>query len=146
MTAQSVYPCLHNFLFMVPATAGKAEQDIIVNLARKLTSMGYVYMASAHEVTMSDREDIRFMPLHEESPPCFGTLTAVFVVKDASIVEAARAAYPDAHVLLLNPERVAEELEDYDPCEVIASWPASAPAWEEEVSSQAQPTRLLRAA
>lgn len=123
MQAFTASQTLHNFLFMVPASTTEAEQEIIVSLARRLTSLGYVYIASAHEGCMVDREDIRFMPLHEELLPSFGLLTGVFVVKDPAIASAARQAYPGTHVLMLDPARVEEDLPDYEPEAVIASWP-----------------------
>lgn len=125
MTAPSLVQPLQNFLFMLPADTTPAEQEVIVNLARRLTAMGYVYIASAHEKTMEDREDIRFMPFHRDLLPSFGEMAGVFVVRDAGIAAAARAAYPQAHVLVIDPERVREDLPDYEP-EVIRSWPAPA--------------------
>lgn len=131
MSPQIAFPAPQNFLFMVPSSVGGAELEIIFGLARKFTSLGYVYIASAHEKSMVDREDIRFMPLHEAQLPAFGELTAVFVVKDQTVVEHAKQAYPDAHVLLLNPVRVAEELEEYDAENVVASWPVRSALWEQ---------------
>ena len=78
---------------------------------------------------MVDREDIRFMPLHQEMLPSFGLLTAVFVVKDQAIANAAREAYPEAHVLMIDPVRVEEDLPEYQPEKVIASWPAASSMW-----------------
>ncbi len=115
-------PVLHNFLFMLPASTTPAEQEVMVNLARRLTTMGYVYIASALESTMEDREDIRFMPFHVDLLPSFGAMTGVFIVRDQSIATAARETYPEAHVLVVDPDRVQEDLPDYEP-EVISSWP-----------------------
>lgn len=125
MTAPSFVLPLQNFLFMLPADTSPAEQEVIVNLARRLTAMGYVYIASAHEKTMEDREDIRFMPFHQDLLPSFGEMTGVFVVRDQSIASAARQAYPNAHVLVIDPDRIQEDLPDYEP-EVIRSWPSPA--------------------
>ncbi|TDU81528.1 hypothetical protein EI77_00838 [Prosthecobacter fusiformis] len=115
---------------MLPATTTSSEQEVIVNLARRLTTLGYVYIASAHERTMEDREDIRFMPFHQDLLPSFGVMAGVFVVRDQNIASAAREAYPEAHVLVIDPDRVEEDLPDFEP-EVIRSWPvpqASRPA------------------
>lgn len=120
---------LHNFLFMVPASTTAAEQEIIINFARRLTALGYVYIASAHESTMVDREDIRFMPFHSDMLPAFGTMTGVFVVRDQVIAAAAQEAYPDSHVLVIDPVRVAEDLPEYEPAQVIGSWPAHPSQW-----------------
>lgn len=100
-----------------------------MNLASRLMTMGYVYVASAHESTMVDREEVRFMPLHQEMLPSFGTLTGVFVVRDHEITKAAREAYPEAHVLMIDPARVEEDLPEYEPERVIASWPTSRTVW-----------------
>ncbi|GAA5141388.1 hypothetical protein GCM10023213_25420 [Prosthecobacter algae] len=131
-------PTLHNFLFMLPASTTGAEQEIIVNLARRLTSLGYVYIASAHEGTMVDREDIRFMPLHEDMLPSFGALTGVFVVRDAGIAAAAQDHYPAAHVLMIDPARVEEDLPEYEPEQVIAAWPASKTLWSRPIRETAK--------
>ncbi|MBB5037628.1 hypothetical protein [Prosthecobacter dejongeii] len=122
MNALPHLPQLHNFLFMLPASTTAAEQEIIVSLARRMTALGYVYIASAHEGTMVDREDIRFMPLHEDMLPSFGVMAAVFIVRDQRIACAAREVYPDAHVLVIDPDRIREDLPDFEP-EVIRSWP-----------------------
>lgn len=123
MTTPSIAQPLQNFLFMLPVDTTPAEQEVIVNLARRLTTMGYVYIASAHQQMMEDREDIRFMPFHRDLLPSFGIMAGVFIVRDQSIASAAREAYPDAHVLVIDPDRVQEDLADYEP-EVIRSWPA----------------------
>ena len=125
MTAPSPILPPQNFLFMLPADTTPAEQEVIVNLARRLTAMGYVYIASAHEKTMEDREDIRFMPFHRDLLPSFGEMAGVFVVRDQNIAAAARQAYPNAHVLVIDPDRVRDDLADYEP-EVIRSWPTPA--------------------
>ncbi len=114
-----------------------------MNLARRLTSLGYVYIASAHECTMEDREEIRFMPLHREMLPAFGALTGVFVVNDAEIASAARDTYPEAHVLVIDPARVEEDLPEYDPAEIIASWPSCKSTWSRPIREVA---RVLTAA
>jgi hypothetical protein len=138
MTPFPTTQTLHNFLFMLPFTTTRAEQEIIMNLARRLTSLGYVYIASAHECTMEDREEIRFMPLHCEMLPAFGTLTGVFVVKDADIASVARDTYPDAHVLVIDPARVEEDLPEYDPVQVISSWPSCKAPWTRPVREVAR--------
>lgn len=124
-------PTLHNFLFMLPACTTPAEQEVIVDLARRLTALGFVYIATPHVETMTDREDIRFMPFHRDMLPSFGTMTGVFVVRDQVIAAAAQTAYPEAHVLIVDPVRVAEDLPEYEPETIIGSWPAprSATLW-----------------
>jgi hypothetical protein len=125
MTAPFPVLPIQNFLFMLPADTTPAEQEVIVSLARRLTAIGYVYIASAHVKMMEDREDIRFMPFHRDLLPSFGVMSGVFVVRDIHIAAAACEAYPHAHVLVIDPDRVQEDLADYEP-EVIHSWPIPA--------------------
>jgi len=112
---------LHNFLFMLPATTTAAEQKIVTQLAHRLTTFGYVYIASAQECTMTDRDDIRFMPLHRDLLPSFGSMTSVFVVNDPEIAQAAKETYPEAQVLILDPKRIAQDLADYEPDQLMAA-------------------------
>ena len=88
---------------MLPATATSHDRSTVEQSARRLTSSGYVYIASPEEKTMEDREEIRYMPLHLEMLPCFGSITAVCVVRDESLADAARAAYPGTEVLVIDP-------------------------------------------
>ncbi len=97
------FPSPQHFLFVLPDSASPADQDQVVNAARELTAHGYVYVASAHERTMQDREDIRFMPLRRDDLPRFGAPTSVMIVKDRTMVSAAEQAYPGAHVLVIDP-------------------------------------------
>ena len=112
---------LHNFLFMLPATTTAAEQKIVTQLAHRLTTFGYVYIASAQECTMTDRDDIRFMPFHRDLLPSFGSMTSVFVVNDPEIAQAAKETYPEAQVLILDPKRIAQELADYEADQLTAA-------------------------
>ena len=91
-----------HFLFMLPHSATAAEQEHVVNAAKELTTTGYVYVASAHERTMEDRDNIRFMPLRNGDLPRFGTVSAVMIVKDRTMVSAAEVAYPNAKVLVFD--------------------------------------------
>ena len=91
-----------HFLFVLPPSATPAEQQHVVKAAKELTSCGYVYVASAHEHTMEDRDDVRFMPLRSGDLPRFGTVTSVMIVKDRTMVQAAEVAYPNAKVLLFD--------------------------------------------
>lgn len=91
-----------HFLFMLPDSATPADHEQIVNAARELSAHGYVYVASAHERAMQDRENIRFMPLRRDDLPRFGAATSVMIVKDRGMVTAAEQAYPGAHVLVID--------------------------------------------
>jgi hypothetical protein len=93
----------HHFLFMLPGSTSPEEQEQIVKTAKELTSMGYIYVASAREKTMEDRDNIRFMPLREGQLPCFGSVTGVMVVRDQSIARAAEEAYPGAKIFVIDP-------------------------------------------
>lgn len=125
MRRSKTVPALHNFLFMIPAGVTRAEEEIILNLARRLTSMGYVYVACSGVETMTDRDDMRFLPLHPRALPSFGSMTGVFVVHNPGLAMLARVNYPDAHVLVIDPARIQEDLVDFEPEKVIASWPAA---------------------
>jgi hypothetical protein len=98
----------HHFLFMLPASTTPSEQDEIVETAKKLTSMGYVYVASAHERTMEDRDNIRFMPLKNDDLPCFNAVAGVMVVRDQGLAEVAQHAYPGANILVIDPAQPAQ--------------------------------------
>jgi hypothetical protein len=91
-----------HYLIMLPPTATPAEQEHVVHAAKELASSGYVYVASAHERTMEDRDNIRFMPLRSDALPRFGTLSTVMIVKDRAMVPAAERAYPQAKVLVFD--------------------------------------------
>ena len=106
-SANSTIP--HHFLFMLPATATPADQDHVVKAAKELTSMGYVYVASAHERTMEDRDNVRFMPLKNDDLPRFGSLAGVMIVRDQEMARVAQEAYPDANVLVIDPSPAAEK-------------------------------------
>jgi hypothetical protein len=93
---------------MLPASTTPSEQDKIVESAKKLTSMGYVYVASAHEHTMEDRDNVRFMPLRNDDLPCFGALAGVMVVRDKGLAEVAQQTYPGANVLVIDPTEPAQ--------------------------------------
>ena len=102
----------HHFLFMLPASTTPSEQDEIVETAKKMTSMGYVYVASAHERTMEDRDDIRFMPLRNDDLPCFGAVAGVMVVRDQGLADVAQQRYPGANVLVIDPAQPAQDKVD----------------------------------
>jgi hypothetical protein len=89
-----------HFLFMLPHSATPAEQEHVVKAAKELSSRGYVYVVSAHERTMEDRDNVRFMPLRSGDLPRFGAVSTVMVVKDRTMVPAVEQAYPDAKVLV----------------------------------------------
>lgn len=92
-----------HFLFMLPAAVTPAERTAITESARSLTDRGYVYIASPEERTMEDRGAIRYLPLHLEMLPCFGSVTAVCVLRDETLAEAARQAYPNTEVMVVDP-------------------------------------------
>ncbi len=91
-----------HFLFVLPPSATPAEQERVVKAAKQLTSTGYVYVASANERAMEDRDSIRFMPLRTGDLPRFGTVSTVMIVKERGMVQAAEAAYPNAKVLVFD--------------------------------------------
>jgi hypothetical protein len=99
----------HHFLFMLPATATPADQDHVVKAAKELTSMGYVYVASAHERTMEDRDNVRFMPLKSDDLPRFGSLAGVMIVRDQEMARVAQEAYPEANIMVIDPTPAAEK-------------------------------------
>src|SRR4051812_39535854 len=99
----------HHFLFMLPATTTPADQDQVLKAAKELTSMGYVYVASAHERSMEDRDDIRFMPLKSDDLPRFGSLAGVMIVHDQEMARVAEEAYPGAKVIVIDPAPTATE-------------------------------------
>src|SRR3954452_19335010 len=102
MNTASLTHLSQHFLFMLPHSATQAEQEHVVNAAKELTSSGYVYVASAHERTMEDRDHIRFMPLRDGTLPCFGAVSTVMIVRDRTMVQAVEQAYPDAKVLVFD--------------------------------------------
>jgi hypothetical protein len=88
---------------MLPDSTTPEEQECVVNSAKELTSMGYVYVASARERTMEDRDNIRFMPLRSDDLPRFGNVSGVMVVRDHEFARAAEQAYPGAKVFVIDP-------------------------------------------
>jgi hypothetical protein len=101
MKANSRLP-LH-YLFLLPDSATPADQEAVAKAARDLVSVGYVYVASATEQTMEDREGIRYLPLRENSLPHFGAVAGVMVVRDQKLAHAAQELYPGAKVALFDP-------------------------------------------
>jgi hypothetical protein len=97
----------HHFLFVLPGSTTPDEQERVVKSAKQLTSMGYVYVASAHERTMEDRENIRYMPLRENDLPRFGNVSGVMVVRDQACARAAVEAYPGASIFVIDPSQPA---------------------------------------
>ena len=93
---------------MLPESTTPSEQDEIVETAKKLTSMGYVYVASAHERTMEDRDEVRFMPLRNDDLPCFGAVAGVMVVRDQGLAQVAQQQYPGANILVIDPAQPAQ--------------------------------------
>jgi hypothetical protein len=91
------------FLIMLPLSATPSEQEHVVNVAKELTSTGDVYIASASQRTMEDRDNVRFLPLRSGDLPRFGKVSTVMIVKDRTMVPAAEQAYPDAKVLVFEP-------------------------------------------
>lgn len=102
MSAQPSIRPAQTFLFMLPASATEAERKMVLGFARRLALVGEVYVACAQSALPEDREGLRFMPLQQDLlTPC--TLpTAIFVIHDEHIAEAARQAYPDARVLMID--------------------------------------------
>lgn len=105
----------HHFLFLLPDSTTPAEKEVVVNAAKHLTSLGYVYVASPDEKTMADRENIRFMPLKLHRLPCFGTVTSVMIVRDRHLALAAQEAYPRTRVTVFDPAQatLAHELNEF---------------------------------
>lgn len=91
-----------HYLFLLPDSATPADQEAVAKAARELVSVGYVYVASAAEKTMEDREGIRFMPLRDGSLPHFGSVAGVMVVRDQKLAHAAQELYPGAKVAMLD--------------------------------------------
>lgn len=91
------------FLVMLPPSATPSEQEHVVNAAKELTSTGDVYIASASQCTMEDRDNVRFLPLRNGDLPRFGKVSTVMIVKDRTMVSAAEQAYPEAKVLVFEP-------------------------------------------
>lgn len=94
---------------MLPASATEAELQAITEAARRLVTLGYVYIASPAEKTMEDRDEIRYLPLNVDLLPCFGAVTAVCVLRDESLAQAARQTYPGTEVMVL--QSLADESE-----------------------------------
>jgi len=108
----------NHFLFLLPPSTTPAEQDVIANAARELAPMGYVYIASAHEKTMEDRGDIRFMPLRDGTLPCFGAVTGVMIVRDRELVRQAQENYPGAPIVVFDPAEAAQKEMGFDELQV----------------------------
>jgi len=88
---------------MLPSPTTAAEQEQIEKAAKQLASDGYVYVASAQQRTMEDRDEIRFMPLRHDDLPRFGAVTSVIIAKDRVMAGAAEKAYPGAKVIVIDP-------------------------------------------
>lgn len=92
-----------HFLYLLPSDTTEWELEVVVNSARRLTERGHVYIASAHTNTMEDSEGIRFMPLSGDVLPSFTSVTSVCVLRDQSLAQKARRAYPGLEVLVFDP-------------------------------------------
>lgn len=99
----------HHFLFLLPESTTSEEAEIVETAARKLTSLGYVYVASPHQPTMEDRAGVRFMPLRLHRLPCFGAVTGVMIVRDRHLTLAAQEAYPEAQIIAFDPAGAPHE-------------------------------------
>jgi hypothetical protein len=107
MNSSSHFDSARHFLFMLPSPTTAAEQEQIEKAAKQLACEGYVYVASAHERTMEDRDNIRFMPFRHDDLPRFGMLTSVIIAKDQAMAGAAEKAYPGAKVIVIDPADAA---------------------------------------
>lgn len=101
------------FLIMLPPSATPSEQEHVFDAAKELISTGDVYVASAHQRTMEDRDNVRFLPLRKGDLPHFGSISTVMIVKDRTMVSAAEQAYPNAKVLVFEPAD-SRQIVDYE--------------------------------
>jgi hypothetical protein len=121
----------HHFLFMLPGSTTPEDQERVVKSAKALTSMGYVYVASTHEHTMEDRDNIRFMPLRSNDLPRFGEVSGVMVVRDQEVARAAEQAYPRARVFVIDPSGPAPAKTE----ERVRPSPAAIMVWQPVMNS-----------
>ena len=109
MKPTSYPPSPKHYLFMLPPTTTIEEQHGVVKAAKDLLPDGYVYVASAHEHTMEDRESIRFMPLRTNDLPCFAAVAGVMVARDEHLALVARQVYPGTPVMVFDPAEPSQE-------------------------------------
>jgi hypothetical protein len=91
-----------NFLFIVPTPATAEDHALVEAIATTMSSMGYVYVASADQRLVEDRGAIRYLPFRAGHFPSFGTLDAIFVLRDREVANAALAEYPAAEAFVLD--------------------------------------------
>lgn len=106
MTSRSIAPlplAVRNFLFILPQEATAEDHALIFTIASSMTGMGYVYISSAEQTTMEDKGQIRYLPFRGGQFPSFGSVNAVFVLRDREIATAALAEYQGVETFLLEP-------------------------------------------
>jgi hypothetical protein len=96
-----------NFLFILPQAASAEDHALIEAIATTVTSMGYVYVASADQPLVEDRGAIRYLPFRAGHFPSFGTLDAIFVLRDREVADAALAEYPRAEAFVVDHQIAA---------------------------------------
>lgn len=91
------------YLFVIPTTTTLEEQNEVVRMAKQLMPDDYVYVASAHEGAVEDRENICYLPLRRHDIPAFGIVSGVMVARDRYLAQLAKQAYPDIPVMVFDP-------------------------------------------
>ncbi len=91
------------YLFVIPPTTTLEEQHEVVRAAKALMPDDQVYVASAHESAVQDRENICYLPLHRNDIPSFGTVSGVMVARDTYLAQLAKRTYPGVPVMVFDP-------------------------------------------
>jgi hypothetical protein len=97
-------PSHRNFLFIMPQAATPEEHVLVESIATTVTGMGFVYVASADQSMMEDRGPIRHLPFRAGHFPSFGSLDAIFVLRDHAVAAAALVEYPGAEAFVVDPQ------------------------------------------
>lgn len=122
-------PPYQNFLIIAPdpdngTNAAELPDGQVKALARHLNQNGYAYVARHGQIEMEDdRFGVRYLPLGGDLPS-FGSMSAVFVLRDPAWATRAAAAYPGADVFLLEPCPRASTAADFWPAWPMPGWAA----------------------
>lgn len=93
-----------NFLFLISHPLSELDRLIVSSTAHKLSYHGYVYIADVAQDCVEDRDDIRYLPLHDHQLPHFGSVTVVAVLHDNALARLAAQTYPEASVYVIDDD------------------------------------------
>jgi hypothetical protein len=84
------------------SAANPASDESLNSVAEWLTQYGYVYVARAGQKTMEDdAAGVRYMPLHRDALPPFGSLAMVVVFDNLALVQEAQEHYANTLIVFV---------------------------------------------